>query len=335
MTSIFDTAFCRLVGIPLPIVQAPIGSLAVPELAAAVSNAGGLGMVSVTWDEPEAIDQKLARVRELTDRPFGVNLILDWPQGERLRYCLDAGVGIVSFFWGDPTDLVPIAHRADAIVLHTAGDVSEARRAVDAGVDVVVAQGWEAGGHVRGEVATLALVPAVVDAVAPVPVVAAGGIGDGRGLAAVLTLGASAGWLGTRFVLSAEAPIHPGYRELLLAAGDTSTVHSSLFDVGWPDAPHRTLRNSTVERWEAAGRPRSGERPGEGETVATVNDEPIVRYASSSVGAGVSGDVEALSLWAGQSVALIDRVLPAGEIVRQVAEEAAEALKMAGALVRR
>lgn len=335
MTPIFDTPFCRLVGIPLPIVQAPIGGLAVPELAAAVSEAGGLGMLSVSWHEPHEIDDVLARVRALTDRPFGVNMILEWPQEERLRHCLDAGVRIVSFFWGDPTPLVRIAHDAGAIVLQTVGDAAEARRAVDAGADVVVAQGWEAGGHVQGEVATLVLVPTVVDAVAPTPVVAAGGIGDGRGLAAVLTLGASAGWFGTRFVMSAEAPALPRYRDLLAAADETSTVYSTVFDIGWPDAPHRTLRNSTIETWEAAGRPPSGMRPGEGETVATWDDGKVIpRYASTLAREGVTGDIEALPLWAGQSVGLVDDVLPAGEIVRQLADEAAAALKAGSGLVR-
>ena len=338
MTPIFDTPFCRLAGIPLPIIQAPIGGMAVPELAAAVSNAGGLGMLSVTWDDPNELDDKLARMRALTDRPFGVNMILVWPQEERLRKCVDAGVRIVSFFWGDPAPLVPIAHAGGAIVLHTVGDAAEARRAVDAGVDVVVAQGWEAGGHVRGEVGTLVLIPTVVDAVAPTPVIAAGGIGDGRGLAAVLTMGASAGWLGTRFVMSKEAPALPPYRDLLAAADETSTVYSSVFDVGWPDAPHRTLRNSTIEMWEAAGRPLPGERPGEGETVATwIDGELIPRYASTSARTGVigaPGDIEALSLWAGQSVGLIDDVRPAGEIVRQLADEAAAALNAGGSLVR-
>jgi NAD(P)H-dependent flavin oxidoreductase YrpB (nitropropane dioxygenase family) len=335
MTATFDTAFCRLAGISLPIIQAPIGGLAVPELAAAVSEAGGLGMVSVTWREPHEIDEVVARMRALTDRPFGVNMILEWPQEERLRHCLEAGVRIVSLFWGDPTPLVPIAHEGGAIVMHTVGDVAEARRAVDAGVDVVVAQGWEAGGHVRGEVATLVLVPAVVDAVGPTPVVAAGGIGDGRGLAAVLTLGASAGWLGTRFIMATETPAHRTYRDLLAAADEASTVHSSLFDVGWPDAPHRTLRNSTVTAWEAAGRPSSGTRPGEGEVVATWDDDgtAILRYASSSANEAVSGDIEALPLWAGQSVAFVDDVRPAGDIVRRLADEAAAALRAGAGLV--
>lgn len=335
MPPTFDTTFTRLVGIPYPIVQAPIGGLATPELASAVSEAGGLGMLALTWSDPNEIDAALARMRDRTDRPFGVNLILEWPQEERLRHCLDAGARIVSFFWGDPTPLVRIAHEAGALVLHTVGSAAEARRVVDAGVDAVVAQGWEAGGHVWGEVATLPLVPRVVDAVAPTPVVAAGGIGDGRGLAAVLALGAAAGWLGTRFVMTTEVAAHPRYRELLAAATETSTAHSSLYDVGWPNAPHRTLRNSTFGAWEAAGRPPSGQRPGEGEIVATHPDgTPVPRYSTTSPYAGLSGDVEAVPLWAGQSVGLIDRVRPAGEIVRELAEDAALAMQASVGLIR-
>lgn len=336
MALTFDTAFCRLVGIPLPIVQAPIGGLATPELASAVSEAGGLGMLAMTWTDVEDVDAILARMADLTDRPFGVNLILQWPQEERLRRCLDAGARIVSFLWGDPAPLVPIAHEAGAIVMHTVGSAAEARRVVDAGVDVVVAQGWEAGGHVWGEVATLALVPAVVDAIAPIPVVAAGGIGDGRGLAAVLALGASAGWLGTRFVMTSETAAHPRYLELLAAAAETSTVHLSLFDGGWPDAPHRTLRNSTVETWEAAGRPASGQRPGEGDTLATdPAGERVPRYSSVSPRAELEGDIEALSLWAGQSVGLVHDVRPIRDVIQSLAEETAAALGAAMSSVRR
>ena len=330
----FDTAFTRLAGIALPIVQAPIGGLARPALASAVSNAGALGMLSLTWSDSEAVEQAITETMSLTDRPFGVNLILEWPQEARLRQVLGLGVSVVSLFWGDPAPYVPIVHEAGGIVLHSVGSADEARRAVDAGVDVVVAQGWEAGGHVRGSVAALPLVPAVIDAVAPTPVIAAGGIGDGRGLAAVLALGASAGWLGSRFVLAAETHAHPIYRERMLAADETSTVHSLAFDGAWPDAPHRTLRNSTIDAWEAAGRPAT-DRPGEGDTIAVVDDEPILRYSSTSPHDGIVGDAEPLSLWAGQSVGLIHEVRPAAEIVATIAAEAAEALGLASGLVRR
>ena len=333
----FDTAFCRLVGVPLPIVQAPIGGLATPEVAAAASEAGALGMLALTWAEPDDIDVRLRRMRELTDRPFGVNLILRTEQEERLRRCLDGGARLFSFFWGDPAPLIPIAHEAGALVMHTVGSAEEARRLVDAGVDIVVAQGWEAGGHVWGDVATLPLVPAVVDLVGrDVPVVAAGGIGDGRGLAAVLALGASAGWLGTRFVASAEAQTHPRYRELLLAASEASTYHGTVFDVGWPDAPHRALRNGTIDAWLEAGAPPSGQRPGEGEALATdAEGTPVVRYQSTSPRAELTGDIDDLSLWAGQSVGLVHEILPIREIVEGIAAEAAAVLRATASTVRR
>jgi nitronate monooxygenase len=126
-------------------------------------------MISLSWSETYEVQAIIAEMRERSDRPFGVNLILEWPQAERLKQVVDLGVPIVSLFWGDPAPLVPIAHAGGALVMHTVGNAEEARRAVEAGVDIVVAQGWEAGGHVWGSVASLPLIPAVVDAVAPVP----------------------------------------------------------------------------------------------------------------------------------------------------------------------
>jgi nitronate monooxygenase len=332
MAIVFDTPFTRLVGIDIPIVQAPIGGMARPPLAAAVSNAGALGMISLSWSETDEVQSIIAEMRERSDHPFGVNLILEWPQEERLKQVVDLGVPIVSLFWGDPAPLVPIAHAGGALVMHTVGSAEEARRAVEAGVDIVVAQGWEAGGHVWGSVASLPLIPAVVDAVAPVPVVAAGGIGDGRGLAAVLALGAAAGWLGTRFAMAEETPSHPRYRELLLEAPETSTVISPVFDIGWPNAPGRFLRNSTIRAWETAGRPTT-DRPGEGETLATWDGDPIVRYATTAPHAAVVGDIEALPLWAGQSVGLVRDVAPAAAIVRRIAAEAKVAIDRAAATI--
>jgi NAD(P)H-dependent flavin oxidoreductase YrpB (nitropropane dioxygenase family) len=229
-----------------------------PTLAAAVSNAGGLGMLALWRADIETMRRQIRETRALTPRPFAVNLVLEFPQEERLAVCLDEGVRIISFFWRDPASLVPRAKAGGALVLHTVGSAIDAKRAVDCGVDIVVAQGWEAGGHVRGMVATMPLVPAVVDAVRPTPVVAAGGIADGRGLAAVLALGAAGAWIGTRFLASHEAAIHRRYQELLLRASETDTIYlDNLFDVRWPNAPHRALRNETVEAWE----PQAGPRP--------------------------------------------------------------------------
>lgn len=317
------TALCERLGIELPIIQAPMGGAAGPALAAAVSNAGGLGMLALSRADIETMQGRIRETRALTSRPFGVNLILEFPQEERLAACLDDGVTIISFFWRDPASLVSRAKAGGAVVLHTVGSADEAKRAVDCGVDIVVAQGWEAGGHVRGMVATMPLVPTVVDAVRPTPVVAAGGIADGRGLAAVLALGAAGAWIGTRFLASHEAAIHRRYQELLLQANETDTVYlGNLFDIRWPNAPHRTLRNKTVEAWEAAGRPASGQRPGEGEVIATSRSSgPIVRYQSYTPGADAEGDIDALSLWAGQGVGLVSKLQPAGDIVREIAEE--------------
>jgi nitronate monooxygenase len=310
------TALCELLGIEEPIVQAPM--VAVPALTAAVSNAGALGMLTLTWSDPAG--DVVRQTAALTDAAFGGNLVLTSDQHRRLDEALDAGLRIVSFFLGDPTGYVEQVHDANGIVLQTVGSAEEARRAVAGGVDVVVAQGWEAGGHVGGQIATLPLVPAVVDAVAPVPVIAAGGIGDARGVAAVLALGAQAAWLGTRFLLAQEMPVHEHYRDRLIGASETDAQwFADLYQVGWPDAPHRALRNSTSQAWEAAGRPPPGSRPGEGDVIAHfASGEAIVRYEPAPPMVGTTGDIEALSLWAGQSVALAKERRPASEIVAEL-----------------
>ena len=315
---------CDRLGMTLPVVQAPIGGASTPELVAAVSGAGGLGMLALTWTPVDRVPRRVARTQALTARPFGVNVVLVWPQQERLARCLELGVPVVSTFWGDPAPYAPLVHDAGALLVHTVGSAEEAKRAVDVGVDVVVAQGREAGGHVCGTVSTLALVPAVVDAAGPVPVLAAGGIADGRGLAAVLALGAQAGWIGTRFVATVEADAHPEYQERLIAAGETDTEHGSVFDGGWPDAPHRTLRNSTTS---AAVTARGGARPGEGEPVARRRDgSAVARYDSDLPTRSTTGDIEAMALYAGQGTGLIHEVRPAADVARSLAQQAQQVL---------
>ena len=240
---------CSVANIELPIVQAAMGGASCPALAAAVSNAGGLGMLALSWSSADDIRKEIRETRELTGRPFGVNLVLNWPQADRLAVCLEEGVPIISFFWGQAGPLIEIAHRGGAKVLHTIASADAARRAVDDGVDILVAQGWEAGGHVHGKVATMALVPTVVDRVPGTPVIAAGGIADGRGLAAAMALGASGAWIGTRFLANS------GGRNSLALSGpspggqrDGHRIRHFCSMVGWRDAPHRTLRNDTLER---------------------------------------------------------------------------------------
>jgi nitronate monooxygenase len=321
------TLLADLLDIDLPIIQAPIGSASCPELAAAVSNAGGLGMLALSWHDLEAARRAIRKTRTLTDRPFGVNLVLQWDQAERLEACMEEGVSIVSFSWGDPKPYLARASSAKVKVMHTVASAAEARRVADLGVDVIVAQGWEAGGHVQGQVATMALVPRVVDAVAPIPVVAAGGIADGRGLAAALALGAAGAWIGTRFLASEEARSHSEYRRLILQAQETDTVYTGLFDGGWANAPHRVIENSTVVNWKSAGSPLAGKRPAEGEVVArSKGGDPIHLYDDTIPLANMTGDVERLALYAGQSVGLVHDIKSASAIVHELAEDAGRVL---------
>ena len=314
------TALCDCLGIEAPIIQAPMGGAVGPRLVAAVSNAGGLGMLVLWRSDTDTIRRQIRETRALTSRPFGVNLNLEYPQEERLAVCLVEGVPVISFFWRDPSSLVQRAKARGATVLHTVGTATDAERAVECGVDVVVAQVWEAGGHVRGTVATMPLLYPPSSMPSRHAIVAAGGIADGRGLAAALALGAAGVWIGTRFLLSEEVAIHVQYQRRLLHANENDTVFlENLFDVGWRDAPHRALRNKTVEAWEAAGRPPTGKRPGEGEAIGVSPlSGQIVRYQSYTPAADAEGDIDAMSLWAGQSFGIVSKVGPAGEIVHEI-----------------
>jgi NAD(P)H-dependent flavin oxidoreductase YrpB (nitropropane dioxygenase family) len=164
----------------------------------------------------------------------------------------------------------------------------------------------------------------VVDVVGEIPVIAAGGIADGRGLAAALALGASAAWIGTRFLASEEARVHPDYLAQLLAAKEDGTdLYDNLYDLTWPDAPHRALKNTTSEMWEAAGKPPLGQRPGESDVLARRPDgSAIARYTCASPNAALEGDIQALSMWSGQGVGIVKKVQPAEEIVREIVDQA-------------
>jgi NAD(P)H-dependent flavin oxidoreductase YrpB (nitropropane dioxygenase family) len=315
-----------LLGIEYPIIAAPMGpDLTGPELVAAVSNAGGLGILQAQLAPPPLFRKEIQRVRELTNKPFGVNLILHFPIEEQVAICIEERVPIVSFFWGDPTPYVQRIHAAGCKVFHQVGSVSDARRAAKADVDVVIAQGVEAGGHIAGEVSTLALVPRVVDAVAPRPVAAAGGIADGRGVVAALALGAQAAVMGTRFLASNECRAHPDYKKKLLAANENDTVRTTLFGFGWPNAPHRTVRTKFVDGWlgnESRGQESRPDEPMIGQTVIAGQQMPLLRFMGFPPNVDATGDLESMDLLAGQSVGLVRQIKPAGEIMRELVAEA-------------
>jgi nitronate monooxygenase len=319
-----QTEFCRAFSIDYPVVLAPMAGVVTTELVAAVSNAGGLGLAPVWHLSVEQLTASVRHIKQLTDKPFGVNLNMDFPSMAHLDACLDEGIEVVSLFWKSPGDFLLHAKSGGAKVIFTAGNAADAKAAVDLGADAICAQGWEAGGHVRGTVGSIALVPAIVDAVGNIPVIAAGGIADGRGLAAALALGASATWVGTRFLAAQEASVHPDYLSRLFASSENDTAYfENLFNIGWPDAPHRVLKNSTTQMWEDAGRPPLGQRPGEGDVIAwSKQGADILRYQSKSPGADLQGDIESISMWAGQGVSLVRKIQPASEIVHEIVDEA-------------
>jgi len=300
--------------------QAPIGPAATPELVAAVSAAGGIGCLGASWTEPAALREQIRQVRRLTDRPFCVNLVLSFDQRERLEVVAEERVGLVSFSWGVDAALIARAHAAGCIVLVQVGSIAEALTAAKAGCGALIAQGIEAGGHVQGESSVLALVGGIC-AVVSLPVIAAGGIATAAGVHAVRAAGAVGAALGTVFVGSEEADVHPDYARRRVDARHDDTIHTCLFDGGWPGAAHRVLRNSTVVRWEQAGRPPPGARPGEGEPIAELAGSPILRYAADEPRRGTTGDIEAMCLYAGQGVGLVSAVEPAAGIVARIAAQ--------------
>jgi NAD(P)H-dependent flavin oxidoreductase YrpB (nitropropane dioxygenase family) len=326
------TRLCRDLAIDHPILSAPLGGgNAGPELAAAVSNAGGLGLLGMGGLPPVAIREHIRDTHRRTLRPFGVGLLLPLLEGGEVEACIEERVPVLLLFWGDVAPHVEKAKRAGIRVFAQVGSVEEARAAAAAGVDVIVAQGFEAGGHVRGTTSLVTLVPAVIQAVAPLPVVAAGGIATGRGLVAALGLGAEAVLMGTRFVASEEARASHEYKQRIVRARAEDTVHTMLFDIGWPDAAHRVIRNRAVDEWEAAGRPASGQRPGEGTIVGRMPSEggmiDIPRYFVGSPMIGFEGDLEYTVLYAGESCSLVNDIKPAAAIVRDVVTEAEAVLR--------
>jgi nitronate monooxygenase len=296
----------------VPIFQAPTGSIAGPELAAAVTEAGGMGAMGLTWTPPDVAADVVRQVRARTDGPFQVNFALAFPLVS-LSAVLDAGVPIVTFSWGDPEPYLAQVRAAGAGIGIQVTNVAGAKRAVQLGADFLLCQGIEAGGHVQSTTSLWDLLPRIVEAAEGTPVVAAGGIADGGGMARAMRLGAAGVMLGTRFVATQESRAHPDYKRLLMES--TETALTVCFEGGWPQAAHRVLRNATLERWEEAGSPPPGQRPGEGEVVgATATGEPILRYEDTAPRSGFTGDIPALCLYAGTGVSAI-RDLPTAEQV--------------------
>jgi len=326
------TRFCRELGIVHPILSAPLGGgTAGPELAAAVCDAGGLGLLGMGGLPARVIREHIRETRRRTAKPFGAGLLLPLLAGGEVEACVEERVSVLLLFWGDVAPHVEKAKRAGIRVFAQVGSVGEAKAAAAAGVDAIVAQGYEAGGHVRGTTSLATLIPAVCQAVAPLPVIAAGGIATGRGLVAALGLGAEAVLMGTRFVASDESRAADEYKRRIVRARAEDTVHTTLFDIGWPDAAHRVIRNKAIDEWEAAGRPPSGQRPGEGTIIGQMRIgnqmTDVPRYFVGSPMIGFQGDLDYTVLYAGESCGLVNDIKPAAAIVRDVVAEAEALLR--------
>jgi NAD(P)H-dependent flavin oxidoreductase YrpB (nitropropane dioxygenase family) len=301
-----QTPVCDLLGIQLPIFQAGMSSYTTPELVAAVSNAGGLGIIGGLSREPDELREEIRKVRELTSRPFGVNHVISQINPDAIDVSIELRVPILSLAWGRAGEIVIRAHDAGIKVIHQVNTPEEAGRAASDGADVIVAQGGEGGGHV-GAMSTLPLVPQVVDVVNGVPVLAAGGIADGRGLAAVLMLGAQGALIGTRFLATPEARGRGHSKDVILNALGSQTVASKFFDdvlgLRWPGAMVRSIRNPLLDRW--AQRQQDW-------ALAADQIRPSLEAALAA------GDF----VLAGESAGLIHDIVPAGELVTRIAREA-------------
>lgn len=310
------TVFTEMFAVRYPIALAPMGGAAGGALAAAVSNGGGLGLVGGGRGNHDRLDQDLKLVAESTDKPWGIGF---------LTWAIDVGIiervleqhrpAAIMFSFGDPTPFIQRVHRAGIPVLVQVTDLYEAKQALDLGADVLIAQGGEAGGHGRGGWSTMAFTPVVADLAGPTPVLAAGGIADGRGLAAALVLGAAGALIGTRFQATLEASVTPEVTRALIDASGEDTERSRITDIlrgaPWPAKyPARTVRNEHIDRWR-------GREP---ELLADLEAQHTFR-------ASPEGPIP--PIWASQAVDLITDTPSATDLVAQLAIDAERALARA------
>lgn len=316
------TRLTDLLQVEHPVMLAGMGGVSYHRLVAAVSEAGGFGCLGAGAMSSDEMVEEIRKTQELTDRPIGVDLLTALPDQMLMNVerIIAEGVPVFVAALGVPRDVIDLCHEHNVLVVNMCGKVRHAIAAVEAGCDLVVAQGTEAGGH-TGMVATMPLVPQIVDAVGDrVPVVAAGGIFDGRGLAAALMLGADGVWIGTRFIATPEARSAPGYKDALLRTPEDGTVVSR----GFSGKPMRTVRNKTTQHYE--------EHPEElrpfPEQMVVSTTGGFLHLPQGDTATGVDPERECYPC--GQGVGSIDEIVPAAELVARFVDEADAALQRAG-----
>ncbi|XP_052193397.1 uncharacterized protein LOC127801908 isoform X2 [Diospyros lotus] len=312
-----------ILGFEYGIVQAPLGpDISGPELVAAVANAGGLGLLRAPdWEAPDYLRDLIRKTKKLTGKPFGIGVVLAFPHEENVKAILDEKVAVLQLYWGECTkELVLQAHQAGVKV----GSVKEAKKAIEVGVDAIIVQGREAGGHIIGQEALISLVPRVVDLVGDkdIPVIAAGGIVDARGYVAALALGAQGVCLGTRFLATNESYAHKTYKRKLVEI--ERTEYTDIFGrARWPGAPHRVLVTPFFRDSKTLpGHENETNQPVIGRTTIHGVEKVIRRFAGTVPNASTTGDLESMVMFAGEGVGLIKEVVAAGEVVKRLVEEA-------------
>ncbi len=326
------TRLTDLYSIDAPIVLAGMGFISMPPLVAAVSNAGGLGLLGVGAAPPAVMRDLIHRVKANTSRPFGVSFLVDSTvmgplcTDEHISVCIEEGVDLVTFFWNaPPKEWTERLHQSGAKVWMQLSSVEAAEAAIAAGFDAIIVQGSEAGGHNRSTAGLFSLIPAVVQAVSPAPVIAAGGIADGRGVAAALALGADGVLVGSRFLSSCEANAHPEYKRRVVEATLHDVDRTSIFGPEWPSQPMRVLRNRVVREWQGRdGHTPPPPHPPEtiGQTFLFGQPYAMPKFSAMLPTPETSGDFEEMCLTAGESAALIYDVRPASEILQEMVVQA-------------
>jgi NAD(P)H-dependent flavin oxidoreductase YrpB (nitropropane dioxygenase family) len=312
-------------GLKVPFINAGMAFIAVAPLARAVCKAGGMGMLGISGMPPDTLQSAIRDVKTVNPRCFGVDIISRFSGIEQIEVCVAEKVPVVVFFWDDaPDEWISRLRAAGSHIWFQVGSLDEAEAAVHCGAEVLVVQGSEAGGHNRASAATFSLLPAVIDAVPPIPVIAAGGIADGRAVAAALALGADAVWVGTRLLASFEANAHQQYKDRVVSAKVHDTARHLIFGPEFPDASTRGLRNRIVRQWERRNDPPpyqitpDSELPVIGHARFYGQEFPMKRYCGFPPTQEFTGDFEEMSLLAGESVGQTNRLMSAAAIIDEM-----------------
>ncbi len=313
----------ELLDIQYPIIQAPVGGIATPALAASVSDSGAFGGLALSWSTPEDAENKIGQVRALTSRPVYANFVLNF-EPKALKRTLELGIPVIQFSWGMPSpEMIHLIRSYQAKMGIQVTDKESALRAISLGADYLVCQGWQAGGHVQASTSLQKALKEVLQASKhALPVLASGGISSGKDMKTYMNLGASGVVMGSRFVASNESGAHALYKETLVASGSEDTVLTVCMNKGWGSTFHRIIKNSTFKMWETEGCPIIGNRPGELDVIGkNPKGIDIERYSISAPTVGVTGDIEAMTCYAGTGLDNITEIKPASVIVEEIWNE--------------